>query len=95
MFFLCSSDTAMTVRRYPTVSPAPAPSSTRSHWAGRKPASNGLPEVPGSAQPPAPTAAAQLSREQEKGLGKPPATCLSCSHSSDMKLFQEHVYKCQ
>ncbi|XP_066182597.1 putative coiled-coil domain-containing protein 195 [Sylvia atricapilla] len=89
------ADTAMTVRRYPTVSPAPAPSSTRSHWAGRKPAGNGLPEVPGSAQPPAPPAAAQLSREQEKGLKKPPATCLCCSHSSDMKLFQEHVYKCQ
>ncbi|XP_066049276.1 putative coiled-coil domain-containing protein 195 isoform X2 [Chamaea fasciata] len=89
------TDTAMTVRCYPTVSPAPAPSSTRSHWAGRKPASNGLPEVPGSAQPPAPPAAAQLSREEEKGLEKPPATCLSYSHSSNMKLFQEHVYKCQ
>ncbi|XP_066049277.1 putative coiled-coil domain-containing protein 195 isoform X3 [Chamaea fasciata] len=92
---LKAKDTAMTVRCYPTVSPAPAPSSTRSHWAGRKPASNGLPEVPGSAQPPAPPAAAQLSREEEKGLEKPPATCLSYSHSSNMKLFQEHVYKCQ
>ncbi|XP_018863405.1 putative coiled-coil domain-containing protein 195 [Parus major] len=89
------TDTAMTVRRYPTVSPAPAPSSTRSHGAGRKPPSNGLPEVPGSAQPPAPPAPAQLSREEEKGLEKSPACCLSYSHSSNMKMFQEHVYKCQ
>ncbi|XP_041270251.1 putative coiled-coil domain-containing protein 195 [Onychostruthus taczanowskii] len=85
--------TAMTVRRYPTASPAPAPSSTRAHWAGRK--STGLPEVPGSAQPPAPPAAAQLSREEEEGLGKSPACCPSSSHSSNMKLFQEHVYECQ
>ncbi|XP_023788994.1 uncharacterized protein LOC111933550 [Cyanistes caeruleus] len=88
-------DTAMTVRRYPTVSPAPAPSSTRCHGAGRKPPRNGLPEVPGSAQPPAPPAPAQLSKEEEKGLEKSPACCLSYSHSSNMKLFQEHVYKCQ
>ncbi|XP_041331544.1 putative coiled-coil domain-containing protein 195 [Pyrgilauda ruficollis] len=87
------TDTAMTVRRYPTASPAPAPSSTRAHWAGTK--STGLPEVPGSAQPPAPPAAAQLSREEEEGLGKSPARCPSSSHSSNMKLFQEHVYKCQ
>nr|XP_031361511.1 putative coiled-coil domain-containing protein 195 [Lonchura striata domestica] len=85
----------MTVRRYPTVSPAPAPSSTRSHWAGRKPPSSGLLEVPGRTQPPAPPAAAQLSREEEKGLEKSPASCLSYSHSSNVKLFQEHVYKCQ
>ncbi|XP_053841849.1 putative coiled-coil domain-containing protein 195 [Vidua macroura] len=89
------ADTAMTVRRYPTVSPAPAPSSTRSHWAGRKPPSTGLLEVPGSAQPPAPPAAAQLTREEEKGLEKSPASCLCYSHSSNTKLFQEHVYKCQ
>ncbi|XP_072789414.1 putative coiled-coil domain-containing protein 195 [Taeniopygia guttata] len=89
------TDTAMTVRRYPTVSPAPAPSSTRSHWAGRKPPSTGLLEVPGRAQPPAPPAAAQLSREEEKGLEKSPASCLSYSHSSNVKLFQEHIYKCQ
>ncbi|XP_038002240.1 putative coiled-coil domain-containing protein 195 [Motacilla alba alba] len=89
------TDTAMTVRRYSTVSPAPAPSSTRSHWAGRKPPSTGLLEVPGSAQPPAPPAAAQLSREEEGGLGKSPASCLSYSHSSNVKLFQEHVCKCQ
>ncbi|XP_068880712.1 putative coiled-coil domain-containing protein 195 isoform X1 [Aphelocoma coerulescens] len=89
------TDTAMTVRRYPTVSPAPAPSSTRSYWAGRKPPSHGLLEVPGSAQPPAPPAAAQLSREEEKGLEPSPASCLSYSHSSNMKLFQEHVCKCR
>ncbi|KAL2301093.1 hypothetical protein Nmel_011650 [Mimus melanotis] len=39
--------------------------------------------------------AAQLSREQEKGLEKSPASCVSYSHSSNMKLFQEHIYKCQ
>ncbi|XP_039930681.1 putative coiled-coil domain-containing protein 195 [Hirundo rustica] len=89
------TDAAMTVRRYPAVSPAPAPSSTRLHWAGRKPAGSGLPEVPGSAQPPAPPAAAQPSREEEKGLEKPAASCLSHSPSSGMKLFQERVYKCQ
>nr|XP_041574047.1 putative coiled-coil domain-containing protein 195 [Taeniopygia guttata] len=92
---LDQTDTAMTVRRYPTVSPAPAPSSTRSHWAGRKPPSTRLLELPGRAQPPAPPAAAQLSREEEKGLEKSPASCLSYSHSSNVKLFQEHVYKCQ
>ncbi|XP_068880713.1 putative coiled-coil domain-containing protein 195 isoform X2 [Aphelocoma coerulescens] len=92
---LKAKDTAMTVRRYPTVSPAPAPSSTRSYWAGRKPPSHGLLEVPGSAQPPAPPAAAQLSREEEKGLEPSPASCLSYSHSSNMKLFQEHVCKCR
>lgn len=85
----------MTVRRYPTISPAPAPSSTRFPWAGRKPPSNGLLEVPGRAQPAAPPAAAQLSREQEKGLEKSPASCVCYSHSSNVKLFQEHVYKCQ
>ncbi|XP_062355572.1 putative coiled-coil domain-containing protein 195 [Cinclus cinclus] len=88
------TDTAMTVRRYPTISPAPAPSSSRSHWAGRKPPSSGLLEVPGSAQPPALPAAAQLSREEEKGLEKSAPSCLSYSHSSNMKLFEEHVYKC-
>ncbi|XP_048169900.1 putative coiled-coil domain-containing protein 195 [Corvus hawaiiensis] len=89
------TDTAMTVRRYPTVSLAPAPSSTRSYWAGRKPPSHGLLEVPDSAQPPAPPAAAQLSREEEKGLEPSPASCLSYSHSSNMKLFQEHICKCR
>ncbi|XP_056355230.1 putative coiled-coil domain-containing protein 195 [Oenanthe melanoleuca] len=85
------TDTAMTVRRYPTISLAPAPPSTR---AGRKPPSHGPLQVPGSAHSPAPPAAAQLSREEEKGLEKSPASCLY-SHSSSMKLFQEHVYKCQ
>ncbi|XP_039578385.1 putative coiled-coil domain-containing protein 195 [Passer montanus] len=89
------TDTAMTVRRYPRASPAPAPCSTRSHWAGRNPPSTGVPEGPGRAQPPAPPAAAQLSREEEEGLGKPPAPCVSYSHSSNMKLFQEHVCKCR
>ncbi|XP_064242045.1 putative coiled-coil domain-containing protein 195 [Passer domesticus] len=89
------TDTAMTVRRYPTASPAPAPCSTRPHWAGRNPPSTGLPEGPGRAQPPAPPAAAQLSREEEEGLGKPPAPCVSYSHSSNMKLFQERVCKCR
>ncbi|KAJ7403518.1 hypothetical protein BTVI_76380 [Pitangus sulphuratus] len=87
--------TAMTVRRYPPISPAPAPSSARSHRAGRKPSSNGFPEVPGSAWPLAPPAAAQLTREEEKGLEKSPSSCLSYSHSSNVKLFQEHVYRCR
>ncbi|KAL9845260.1 putative coiled-coil domain-containing protein 195 [Geothlypis trichas] len=87
------TDTAMTVRRYPSASPAPP--STRCHWAGRKPPSLGLLEVPGSAQPPAPPAAAQLSREQEEGLGKSPTSCVSCSHPSSVQLFQERVCKCQ
>ncbi|CAN8190760.1 unnamed protein product [Coccothraustes coccothraustes] len=87
------TDNAMTVRRYPTATPAP--SSTRSHWAGRKPPSTELLEVPGSAQPPAPPAAAQLIREQQEGLGKSPASCVSYSHPSNVKLFQDHVYKCQ
>ncbi|NWU30663.1 CC195 protein, partial [Dyaphorophyia castanea] len=89
------TDTVMTVRRYPSVSPAPAPSSTSSHWAGRKPPNHGLLEVPGSAQPLAPPAAAPLSREEEKGLEKSPSSCLSYSHSRNMKLFQEHVCKCR
>ncbi|XP_027763607.1 putative coiled-coil domain-containing protein 195 [Empidonax traillii] len=89
------TDTAMTVRRYPPISPAPAPSSARSRWAGRKPSSSGFPEVPGSAWPLAPPAAAQLTREEEKGPEKSPSSCLSCSHSSNMKLFQEHVYRCR
>ncbi|XP_031975824.1 putative coiled-coil domain-containing protein 195 [Corvus moneduloides] len=79
----------------PLSPPAPAPSSTRSYWAGRKPPSHGLLEVPDSAQPPAPPAAAQLSREEEKGLEPSPASCLSYSHSSNMKLFQEHICKCR
>ncbi|KAF1436867.1 CC195 protein, partial [Pygoscelis papua] len=90
------TDTTMTVRRYSTASPAPAPSSARSHRAGKRPPpSNGHPGAPGSAQPPAPPAAAQLTGGEEKGLEKSPASCLSYSHSSKMKLFQEHVCKCR
>ncbi|NXF45161.1 CC195 protein, partial [Oceanites oceanicus] len=89
------TDTTMTVRRYSTASPVPAPSSARSHRAGKRLPSNGLPEVLGSARPPAPPAAAQLTSGEEKGLEKSPANCLSYSHSSKMKLFQEHVYKCR
>ncbi|KAM6199123.1 putative coiled-coil domain-containing protein 195 [Sarcoramphus papa] len=89
------TDTTMTVRRYSTASPAPAPSSARSRRAGKRPPSNGLPDAPGSAQPAAPPAAAQLTSGEEKGLEKTPANCLSYSHSSKMKLFQEHVYKCR
>ncbi|XP_071293603.1 putative coiled-coil domain-containing protein 195 [Agelaius tricolor] len=89
------TDTAMTVRRYPTASPAPAPSSPRCHWAGREPPSMGLLGVPGSAQPAAPGAAAQLSREQEEGPGQSPASCVSYSHPSSVQLFQERVCRCQ
>ncbi|XP_075013794.1 coiled-coil domain-containing protein 195 [Calonectris borealis] len=89
------TDTTMTVRRYSTASPAPAPSSARSHRAGQRLPSHGLPDTPGSAQPPAPPAAAPLTRGEEKGLGKTPANCLPYSHSSKMKLFQERVCKCR
>ncbi|XP_074889359.1 coiled-coil domain-containing protein 195 [Buteo buteo] len=89
------TDTTMTVRRYCTASPAPAPSSTRSHRAGKRPPSNGLRDTPGSARPPAPPGAAQLTSGEGKGLEKAPATRLSYSHSSQMKLFQEHVCKCR
>ncbi|XP_028941147.1 putative coiled-coil domain-containing protein 195 [Antrostomus carolinensis] len=95
------TDTAMTVRRYSTTSPAPAPSSTRSHWAGRRPPSNRLPPsngllaTPGSAQPPAPLAAEQLTSGEEEGLEKLPANCFSYSHSSKLELFQEQVCKCR
>ncbi|KAM3669513.1 putative coiled-coil domain-containing protein 195 [Ammospiza maritima maritima] len=83
------TDAAMTVRRYPSASPAS--SSTRSPWAGRQP-----PRTPGLLQvPPAPPAAAQPSREHEEGLGRSPASCVSCSPSSKVQLFQERVYKCQ
>ncbi|XP_057273152.1 putative coiled-coil domain-containing protein 195 [Pezoporus wallicus] len=83
-------DTTMTVRRYSTAPPAPAPASTRAHWVSKTPPSSGLSNVP-----PAPPAAAQLSRGEEKGLGKTAANCLSHSHSSKMKLCQEHVCKCR
>ncbi|NXU27661.1 CC195 protein, partial [Thalassarche chlororhynchos] len=86
------TDTTMTVRRYSTASPVPAPSS---HWPSKRPLRNGLPAGPGSAQSPAPPAAAQLASGEEKGLEKTPASCLSYSHSSKMKLFQEHVCKCR
>ncbi|XP_029884796.1 putative coiled-coil domain-containing protein 195 isoform X1 [Aquila chrysaetos chrysaetos] len=89
------TDTTMTVRRYSTASPAPAPSSTRSHRASKRPPSNGLRDAPGSAQPPAPPGAAQLTSGEGKGLEKAPASRLSYSHSSKMKLFQEHVCKCR
>ncbi|NXA29004.1 CC195 protein, partial [Ibidorhyncha struthersii] len=89
------TDTTMTVRRYSTASPAPAPSGARSHRAGERPPRNGLPEVPGSAQLPAPPATPQLAGREEKGFEKTLANCLSNSHSRKMKLFQEHVYKCR
>ncbi|KAM6258748.1 putative coiled-coil domain-containing protein 195 [Spheniscus humboldti] len=93
---LNSTNTTMTVRRYSTASPAPAPSSARSHRAGKRPPpSNGHPGAPGSTQPPAPPAAAHLTGGEEKGLEKSPASCLCYSHSSKMKLFQEHVCKCR
>ncbi|KAM7013547.1 putative coiled-coil domain-containing protein 195 [Passerculus sandwichensis] len=37
---------------------------------------------------------AQPSREHEEGLGRSPASCVSCSPSSKAQLFQERVYKC-
>ncbi|XP_075617958.1 coiled-coil domain-containing protein 195 [Balearica regulorum gibbericeps] len=89
------TDTAMTVRRYSAASPEPAPSSARSHRAGKRPPSNGLQDGPGSARPPAPPAAARLTAGEEKGPEKTPASCLSYSHSSKMKLFQERVSKCR
>ncbi|XP_074403168.1 putative coiled-coil domain-containing protein 195 [Zonotrichia albicollis] len=83
------TDAAMTVRRYPSASPAPF--STRSPWAGRQPPSTaGLLQVP-----PAPPAAAQRSREHEGGLGRSPASRVSCSPSSNVQPLQEQVYKCQ
>ncbi|KAM4658715.1 putative coiled-coil domain-containing protein 195 [Amazona ochrocephala] len=81
-------DTTMTVRRYSTAPPAPVPASTRSHWVSQTPPSSGLSDVP-----PAPPAATQLSRGQEKGLEKTVANCFSYSHSSKTKLCQEHIYK--
>ncbi|XP_030350834.1 putative coiled-coil domain-containing protein 195 [Strigops habroptila] len=84
-------DTTMTVRRYSTASPAPAPASMRSHWASKTPPSSGLLDVLGSAQPPAPPATAG----EEKRLEKTPANCLSYSHSSKIKLCQEHIYRCR
>ncbi|NXH68627.1 CC195 protein, partial [Hydrobates tethys] len=89
------TDTTMTVRRYSTASPAPAPASARSHRAGKRPPGRGLLDAPGSAQPPAPPAAAQLSGGGEEGPGRTPANCLSHSHSRKTKLFQEHVCKCR
>ncbi|XP_074734389.1 coiled-coil domain-containing protein 195 [Strix uralensis] len=89
------TDTTMTVRRYSTAGPAPSPSSTRSHRAAKRPLSNGLPGTPGTAQPAAPPVTAQLTSGEEKGLEKTPENCLSYSHSSKTKLFQEHVYKCR
>ncbi|XP_074955312.1 coiled-coil domain-containing protein 195 [Phalacrocorax aristotelis] len=89
------TDTTMTVRRYSTALPVPAPSTARSHRASKMPPSNGLPDVPGSVQPSAPPAAAQLTSGEEKGLEKTLANCLSYTRSSKMKLFQEHVYKCR
>ncbi|XP_065528740.1 putative coiled-coil domain-containing protein 195 [Lathamus discolor] len=80
----------MTVRRYSTAPPAPAPASTRSHWVSKTPPSSGLSDVP-----PAPPPAVQLSRGEEKGLEKTAANGLSYSHSSRMKLCQEHLYKCR
>ncbi|KAM6326698.1 putative coiled-coil domain-containing protein 195 [Podargus strigoides] len=37
----------------------------------------------------------QDGKREEKGLVKTPANCPSYSHSSKMKLFQEHVCKCR
>ncbi|KAM6304973.1 putative coiled-coil domain-containing protein 195 [Aegotheles albertisi] len=85
------TDTTMTVRRYSTASPVPAPPSTRSHRDGTKSLSSETLEVPGRAQPPAPPAVALLTTEEERGS----ASRLSYSHSSKMKLFQEHVCKCR
>ncbi|NWX49499.1 CC195 protein, partial [Steatornis caripensis] len=89
------TDATMTVRRYSTTSPVPAPSSARSRWTSKTLPSNGPADTPGSAQPPAPPAAAQPTSGEEKGLEKTSANGLSYSHSSKMKLFREHVYKCR
>ncbi|KAM9009071.1 putative coiled-coil domain-containing protein 195 [Ara ararauna] len=89
-FCLYYSDTTMTVRRYSTAPSASAPASTRSHWVSQTPPRSGLSSVP-----PAPPAAVPLSRGQEKGLEKTVANCPSYSHSSKMKLCQEHIYKCR
>lgn len=85
----------MTVRRYSTASPVPAPASVRFHRVGKRSLSNGLPAPPGSAQPPACPDAAQLTSTEEKRLEKTLANCLSNSHSSKTKLFQEYVNKCR
>ncbi|KAM6414185.1 putative coiled-coil domain-containing protein 195 [Rhynochetos jubatus] len=89
------TDTTMTVRRYSTASPVPAPPSTRSHRPDKRPPSNGLWDTAGSAQPPSPPAAAQLGSREEKGLEERPANCPSYGHSSKVKLFREHVYRCR
>ncbi|XP_075273434.1 coiled-coil domain-containing protein 195 [Opisthocomus hoazin] len=87
------TDTAMTVRRYGTA--APAPSGARAPRAGVRPPRSGLPGTTGSAQPPDPHGAAQLTGEEEKGLGNTPDSCLSYSHPGKTKLLQEHVCKCR
>ncbi|XP_037262056.1 putative coiled-coil domain-containing protein 195 [Falco rusticolus] len=89
------TDTTMTVRRYTMASAVPAPSSARAPRAGKRAPSRRLPATPGSAWPPAPPAATYLTGRQEEGLEKMPASCLSYSRSSQMKLFQQHVYKCR
>ncbi|XP_025965492.2 putative coiled-coil domain-containing protein 195 [Dromaius novaehollandiae] len=88
-------DNAMTVRRYSVASSAQAASGVRPHRGDKRPPSDGLLEVRGSAQPPTGPATAQLTNEEEKGVEKIPANCFSKSNSSKMKLFQERVYKCR
>ncbi|KAK2538753.1 hypothetical protein Q9966_005429 [Columba livia] len=89
------TDTTMTVRRYSTASPVPAPARVRFHRVGKRPPSSGLPAPPGSAQPPACPDAAQLTSTEEKRLEKTLANCLSNSDSSKTKLFQQYVNKCR
>ncbi|XP_068810546.1 putative coiled-coil domain-containing protein 195 [Struthio camelus] len=88
-------DNSMTVRRYAIASSVQPASGMRPHRADKRPPSNGLLEVPASAQLPAGPATTQLTNEEEKGVEKIPANRFSKSNSSKMKLFQEHVYKCR
>ncbi|XP_071608925.1 putative coiled-coil domain-containing protein 195 [Heliangelus exortis] len=83
------TDATMTVRRYSTSSPVPAAPSTSSHWDGS--GVQGPPRTP----PPAPPAAAQPIPGEGRGLGETPTNPPSYSHSSKVRLLQDHVCKCR